>query len=136
MTRRMIKRPALPAVRALANRVDAAEGLPRCELLDEAITLDGVAVPSDHPRLSLRHLCTDVAAPHEACPFATRTLADVLELETGEWAYQVVEGHPAVTSALTPAERAMVVDVSPSEIRRTPGPAGAAAAPAKPAAGR
>lgn len=133
MSRKMIKRPAQPAARALANRVDNAAGVPICELLNGSLTIDGApAMPTD-PRLTAQHSCTLASSPALDCPFTLRAIAEVVELETGEWAYHVVEDHPAVLSALTGPERASAVNVSASEIRRGPGPP--SGAPAKPARG-
>ena len=104
---------------ALRSRINAALGLPRCELLAGNLKLDGVSIASNDPRLISRHQCSRADTPHAACPFATRSDNDPIELLT-TWCYPVTESNATVMATLTAPERALIVAVLDSDIKPRP----------------
>jgi hypothetical protein len=92
--------------RALAARIDAAHGLPRCERLAGRATFLGGAARTCP--------CTDVAAPDARCPHAARTELAPTRLRDGSIVVPVRESQAATIAALTAAERLAVVTIAES----------------------
>lgn len=98
-------------VRAAAQRLHAALGLPRCGRLAGVATLDGQPPPSDACQ------CTDVAAPTPSCRFATRRAHPVHRMRVGDatrWA--IVMRDARNDARLTAAQRALVSDIGELDV--------------------
>jgi hypothetical protein len=106
---RAIVEASRAAAQAIRDRVNAANGYPRCERLSGGITQIGGG----------RHVdscpCTVATSPHPACLLATRSDADVHPLKDGSFAIQVQEGKAASFAALSAAEKARIVTVNESQ---------------------
>ena len=113
MSFRGIKR-AQAAANNLRDRVDAALGYPRCERLSGTLALDGRPVPVSGV---LTCPCTVVTSPDPACPYATRSEAEPVQIAGNPpYAYPVRESKANVMAQLNASERSAIVTIDDTEI--------------------
>lgn len=108
-----IRKAARADVDALAAKVDASHGYPRCD------RLAGTIAPAEGRR-PLACPCKDASAPDPTCTFSTRAEARPIELASGEWAYPVDLAAQETYAALSKSERGAVVDVPPGDVKQAP----------------
>ncbi len=115
MTRRVIPAADRTEAEAIAARVDAAYGYPRCERLAGNVTNVGGG----------RHVatcpCTRADQPKTACLLATRAEALPFKRLDRSWALPVREELPVTVAALTAPERARVVTIASNDQERPVG---------------
>lgn len=114
------------AALALAAKVDAALGFPRCDRLSGTIV---ARVPIACP-------CTRATTPDARCSFSTRTQLDPVQTDTA-WAYPLDDKRADVLAPLSAQEKSAIADVTPKASMVVPASAAAVdpkadAAPVKP----
>lgn len=90
------------AALALAAKVDASLGFPRCDRLSATIV---ARVPITCP-------CTKANAPDARCSFSTRTQLDPIQTDTA-WAYPLDNSKPEILAPLSASEKSAITDVAP-----------------------
>lgn len=97
---------------ALAARINASHGYPRCDRLARALTSDG------HPSVVATCTCRDANAPMPGCLLSTRAETNPIELADRSFALPVRETEARTLSALDVAERDAIVTLRDDEMKR------------------